>query len=139
MKRPLLLCFACAIACVASAQNILTYTNTKDIKYGAEYEGNYKQLQVSFNGNQMLYYPIGTQLPPSTYLYDHQENGWSVYYYAIWIQDNYNRGWRVMKGSWYAVSPDRQTINQGVQYSDVYVVHVYKLGTQHKSIGPMYE
>lgn len=139
MRKLRLLLVACIITITATAQNIITYTNTKDIKYGAEYEGNYAQIQVSFNGNQMLYYHTGTQLPPSTYLYDHQENGWSVYCYAIWIEDKYNRRWRVMKDNWYAVSPDRQTINRGVQYIGAYVVHVYKQGVQHKSIGPMYE
>ena len=135
MKRLLLLCFACAIACVASAQNIITYTNTKQVVNGVEHEGNYSQLQIVFDGNKLKL----PQYSNLTYLYDHQENGWSIYYYAVW--NNWGGQWQLFKNDWYAVSPDRQTLNKGGRAVNggALIVNVYKEGVQHKSIGPMYE
>lgn len=137
MKRVFLLLFACMVACVATAQDIITYTNTKLVfSNGEEQEGYYSQIQVILVGNQLK----RPEYPNLIYLYHHQENGWSVYYPAYW--NNWSRQWIFQHNEWYAVSPDQKTINHS--YLNVTIggntyVQVYKQGVQHKSIGPMYE
>lgn len=137
MRKLCLLLVACIITITATAQNIITYTNTKTVySNGEEQEGGYSQIQVILVGNQLK----RPEFPNLTYLYHHQENGWSVYYRATW--NNWSRQWQFHHDEWYAVSPDQKTINHS--YLNVSIggntyVSVYKQGTQHKSIGPMYE
>ena len=135
MRKLRLLLVACIITITATAQTPVTYTQTKQIINGVEYEGSYNQQQIVITGNQLKL----PQFPLLTYLYDHQEDGWSIYYPATW--NNWSRQWQIHKGEWYAVSPNRKTINHGCRAVNdgTLIVTVYKQGTQHKSIGPMYE
>lgn len=135
MRKLRLLLVACIITITATAQEIITYTHTKTVlSSGEELEGGYDQLQVMFVGNQLRL----PQFNNLTHLYDHQENGWSVYYLASW--NNWSRQWILHKTNWYSVSPDRKTLNcPGATIGGFSSVLVYKQGVQHKNIGPMYE
>ena len=138
MKRLLLVVFASMIAYIAFAQESYIYTITKDIANGVEYEGSYTQYQIIFNEGRLQSTPLNVNFT-STYLYSHQENGWSIYYYAVW--NSFNGRWIVSKDQWYSVSPDKKTINCPSVYTYSYQpgISVLKQGVQNKSVGTMYE
>lgn len=138
MKRFLFVLLACVCVYSATAQTPVTYTHTKSVlSSGEEIEGSYDQLQVVITGNILKL----TRYPNLIFLYDHQENGWSIYCRGGY--DTWSGRWRIVnRDYWYAVSPDGKTINHhspGILIGGFSVVYVYKQGTQSKSIGPMYE
>lgn len=137
MKKFFLILVLGMIVGTAMAQTPITYTHTKTVySNGVEQEGGYSQIRVMLVGNQLK----RAEYPTLTWMFHHQDNGWSVYYRAVW--HGRVKQWIIQYDEWYAVSPDQQTINHCYPTQTIggnTYVSVYKQGIQHKSIGPMYE